>query len=83
MHYEVTIVGAGVVGSLLAYSLAREGVHVCLLDLKSPHKIKKEERIFTGIFGRIRDVRQGPEGFLYLLTDEYTGRLIRVKPSSQ
>ena len=43
-------------------------------------KIKKEERIFTGVFGRIRDVRQGPEGFLYLLTDESPGRLIRVKP---
>ena len=43
-------------------------------------KVTKEERIFTGIFGRIRDVRQGPEGFLYLLTDEFPGRLIRVKP---
>ena len=43
-------------------------------------KIKKEERIFTGVFGRIRDVRQGPEGFLYLLTDEFPGALIRVKP---
>ena len=43
-------------------------------------KVTKEERIFTGVFGRIRDVRQGPEGFLYLLTDEFPGRLIRVKP---
>ena len=43
-------------------------------------KITKEERIFTGVFGRIRDVRQGPEGFLYLLTDESPGRLMRVKP---
>ena len=46
-------------------------------------RVTKEERIFTGIFGRIRDVRQGPEGFIYLLTDEYPGRLIRVKPWSQ
>ncbi|SVE28809.1 uncharacterized protein METZ01_LOCUS481663, partial [marine metagenome] len=43
---------------------------------------KKEERIFTGVFGRIRDVRQGPEGFIYLLTDESPGRLMRVKPAS-
>jgi aldose sugar dehydrogenase len=29
---------------------------------------------------RVRDVRQGPDGFLYLLTDETNGRLIRVLP---
>ena len=30
---------------------------------------------------RIRDVRQGPDGFLYVLTDERNGRLIRVEPA--
>lgn len=29
---------------------------------------------------RIRDVRQGPDGFLYLLTDETNGKLIRIVP---
>jgi aldose sugar dehydrogenase len=29
---------------------------------------------------RVRDVRQGPDGFLYLLTDESDGRLVRVLP---
>jgi glucose/arabinose dehydrogenase len=28
--------------------------------------------------GRIRDVRMGPNGWLYLLTDEDEGRLLRV-----
>ena len=43
-------------------------------------QIINEERLFKGAFGRIRDVRQGPEGFIYLLTDENPGHLIRIKP---
>jgi glucose/arabinose dehydrogenase len=31
---------------------------------------------------RIRDVRQGPDGLLYLLTDSSNGRLIRLLPGS-
>jgi glucose/arabinose dehydrogenase len=31
---------------------------------------------------RVRDVRQSPEGFLYLLTDEGNGQLIRLEPPS-
>lgn len=30
---------------------------------------------------RIRDVRQGPDGYLYLLTDERRGRLLRLEPT--
>lgn len=40
-----------------------------------------EERLFEGQLGRIRDVRVGPDGALYLLTDEGNGRLIRVAPA--
>jgi len=29
---------------------------------------------------RIRDVRQGPDGFLYVLTDQRNGKLIRIVP---
>lgn len=29
---------------------------------------------------RIRDVRQGPDGYLYVLTDERNGRLLRIEP---
>ena len=43
-------------------------------------KVVKEERLFGREFGRIRDVRQGPDGFLYLLTDEGNGKLLRVRP---
>jgi len=37
-----------------------------------------EERMIDGALGRIRDVRQGPDGALYLLTDETNGKLIRL-----
>lgn len=43
-------------------------------------KVVKEERMLQGVLGRIRDVRQGPDGFLYLLTDESNGALIRLEP---
>jgi glucose/arabinose dehydrogenase len=31
---------------------------------------------------RIREVREGPDGLLYLLTDEEDGALLRIEPSS-
>lgn len=40
-----------------------------------------EERLLTDIGERIRDVRQGPDGFLYLLTDAQDGKVLRVKPA--
>jgi glucose/arabinose dehydrogenase len=39
-----------------------------------------EERLLTQQVGRIRDVRVGPEGWVYLLTDSSDGALIRLKP---
>ena len=39
-----------------------------------------EEPLFAELDARIRDVRVGPDGFLYLLTDSEAGKLIRVKP---
>ncbi len=44
-------------------------------------KVVKEERMLKGALGRIRDVRQGPDGFLYLLTDEPDGVLARIEPA--
>ena len=43
-------------------------------------KIVKEERILKNTLGRIRDVRSGPDGFIYLLTDESNGVLARLEP---
>jgi glucose/arabinose dehydrogenase len=43
-------------------------------------KVLKEERLLRGEVGRIRDVRAGPDGLLYLLTDESDGALLRLEP---
>jgi glucose/arabinose dehydrogenase len=42
-------------------------------------KVVEEERLIDGKHGRIRDVRQGPDGTLYLLTDESNGKLLRLQ----
>jgi aldose sugar dehydrogenase len=43
-------------------------------------KVVQEERLLKGVLGRIRDVRSGPDGFLYLLNDEPRGVLARLEP---
>jgi len=40
-----------------------------------------EERLLAGVLGRIRDVREGPDGRLYLLTDARNGALVRLDPA--
>ncbi len=64
-------------GSLFVGSL--KGRHVTRLTLKG-ERVVGEERLFAGQ-KRFRDVRVGPDGFLYLLTDEADGELLRVVPS--
>jgi len=43
-------------------------------------KAVAEEALFSELDARIREVRVGPDGFLYLLTDSAEGKLIRVRP---
>lgn len=42
--------------------------------------VTREERVLRDIGQRIRDVRQGPDGLIYLLTDDPNGRIVRVRP---
>ncbi len=44
-------------------------------------KVVKEERMLVGTLGRIRDVRVGPDGLIYLLTDSSDGSLVRLEPA--
>lgn len=60
------------VGALASKQLVR-------LELDSGGGVRAEERIAIG--ERVRDVRVGPDGALYLLTDEDPGRLLRVVPA--
>lgn len=61
------------VGSLKFRYLAR-------LELKDG-KVVREERLLQDIEQRIRDVRVGPDGLLYVLTDESRGQLLRLLPA--
>jgi glucose/arabinose dehydrogenase len=63
------------VGALAAQMLVR-------LDRMSGN-IVSEERLFEGALGRIRDVRQGPDGAIWLLTDDSEGSLVRVSPQEE
>lgn len=41
-------------------------------------KVVHEERLLGELKQRIRDVRQGPDGYLYVLTDEDDGSLYKI-----
>ena len=59
---------------------ALAGQHIARLTIDG-EKVVAEEKLFAGI-ARIRDVRQGPDGYIYALTDEPRpdGRLLRIRP---
>jgi glucose/arabinose dehydrogenase len=42
----------------------------------------RRERLLSNLHQRIRDVRQGPDGLIYLLTDEDDGALLRIEPAA-
>jgi glucose/arabinose dehydrogenase len=44
-------------------------------------RVTREVRYLGDLKARIRDVRQGPDGLLYLLTDSRDGRILRVMPT--
>ncbi|EJL79767.1 glucose/sorbosone dehydrogenase [Polaromonas sp. CF318] len=45
-------------------------------------KVLRESKLLTELGERIRDVRQGPDGLLYVLTDNSKGKLVRLLPGS-
>jgi len=65
-------------GNALVGALAGQMVVRITLD---GDKVVAQERLFTREVGRIRDVRQGPDGNIYLLTDSSDGALLRVEPA--
>ena len=64
-------------GNLLIGALRDEMLVRLELD---GEKVMKEERLIKDAIGRIRDVRVGPDGYVYLLTDESNGVLARLEP---
>ena len=64
-------------GNLFVGALA--GQMLVRLEL-ADEKITKEERLLQQLHERIRDVRQGPDGALWLATDSGAGRVLRLTP---
>jgi glucose/arabinose dehydrogenase len=54
--------------------------HVRRISFQDGRPIQREP-ILTELHQRIRDVRQGPDGLLYLLTDENPGAVLRIEPA--
>ena len=67
-------------GSLFTGALA--GKMLVRLSLKG-NAVTGEERLLRNLNERIRDVRQGPDGALWLLTDSSAGRILRVSPAGK
>ncbi|TYC62450.1 PQQ-dependent sugar dehydrogenase [Rhodobacterales bacterium] len=58
---------------------ALRGQHLARLDLRGD-EVVGEDKFLTNLGERIRDVRQGPDGYLYVLTDSDDGKLLRLLP---
>ena len=67
-------------GSLFTGALA--GKMLVRLSLNG-NAMTGEERLLQDLNERIRDVRQGPDGALWLLTDSSAGRILRVTPAAK
>ena len=66
--------GSILIGSLTPGLLVR-------LTLKEG-QVAREERYLGDLRERVRDVRQGPDGLIYLVTDSPDGRLLRLRPAT-
>src|SRR6185369_15764593 len=61
-------------GSFLFTGLRGQALYRAIFDAKEPRKVALFERIYERRFGRLRDVAEGPDGALYLLTSNRDGR---------
>lgn len=66
-------------GNLFVAALAEKSVHRLVME---NGKVKSQQTLFTELEQRIREVRAGPDGFLYLLTDSDEGKILRVSPAN-
>jgi aldose sugar dehydrogenase len=63
-------------GNLLAGGLGAERIRRVVLE---DGVVVHEEELLFGLVGRIRDVREGPDGHIYILSDESDGGLYRLE----
>ncbi len=68
--------GPGFKGNLLVTSLKFR--YLARLTIEG-NRVVKEDKLLADLGRRVRDVREGPDGFIYLLTDERNGQLLRLR----
>jgi glucose/arabinose dehydrogenase len=66
-------------GDMLMAAMGRTLLRV---RFDSAGKPVHQERMLTELGQRLRDVRVGPDGFIYVLTDETAGAMLRIEPGT-
>jgi glucose/arabinose dehydrogenase len=69
----------GWTGNLFVGSLKFGTLHRVVLE---GTRVVRQEQMLKEIGDNIRDVRDGPDGFLYLATDSPRGRILRLEPAN-
>jgi glucose/arabinose dehydrogenase len=57
------------------------GQQLVRLEMNSQGRVIAEEKMLRDRCKRIRDVRQGPDGNIYVLTDDANGEILRISPA--
>lgn len=62
---------------------ALRGQHVARLDLEGDRVMHEEKLLKDDIKQRVRAIAEGPDGYIYILTDDPDGRLVRLQPAAE
>jgi len=68
------VIGGPGDGSLMFVGLRGQTLYRLTLDINDPFKVISFERFLVGEYGRLRDVVQGPDNAIYILTSNRDGR---------
>ena len=68
------------VGSLRTGEIPGTG-HIERILFNEKMQELRREALLTELRQRVRDIRQSPDGFLYVLTDEKDGAVLRIEPA--
>jgi aldose sugar dehydrogenase len=69
-------------GDLLAGGLASERIRrLVVREYEGEYEVFHDEEMLLREVGRIRDVREGPDGYIYVVTDLSNGALYRIEPA--